>query len=111
MIPAPWHALVLALAAYRLARLIGWDEFPPVAKLRAWATGQYTSKGPYVDGNHLLYRRPLLEHFLTCPFCQGFWTSVIVYLAWRFAPVETLYACAPFALSAAVGLISKNLDP
>lgn len=27
-------------AGYRLTRFVGWDEWPPIAKLRAWAIGE-----------------------------------------------------------------------
>jgi hypothetical protein len=32
--------VVLVLAAYRLTRLAGWDEFPLAKKLRAWIIGE-----------------------------------------------------------------------
>lgn len=121
MIPSAWPAVVLALAAFRLTRLLGWDDLPPIARLRARAVGLkvvmhgssnavggLTNEEPDVV---VTYRRPLLHHFLSCPFCQGFWVSVVVYAAWRFEPTGTLYAAAPLALSAAVGLVAKNLDP
>jgi hypothetical protein len=59
----------------------------------------------------VVYGRPQIAHWLACPFCQGFWVSLAVYLAWVFEPRWTLYAVAPFAISAAVGLIARNLDP
>lgn len=112
MIPTPWAAVVLALGAYRLTRLIGWDDLPPIARLRARVTGERQHMNSTVNRELITtYRRPTLEHFLSCPFCQGFWVSLAAYLVWRFEPTGTLYFLAPFALSAAVGLISKNLDP
>lgn len=110
MIPTPWVSIVLTLGAYRVVRLIGWDDFPLAAKTRAWVTGQYWTKK---EGDRELewgYLRPNLAHLLGCPFCQGFWVSVLTYVAWVFAPTQTLYVAAPFALSGAVGLISKNWD-
>jgi hypothetical protein len=106
-------ALVLALGVFRLCRLIGWDDFPPIKKLRAKATGEraYRNTTEKRDEDILRYTRPILEHFITCPFCLGFWLSLAAFLAWRFEPTWTLYGLAPFALSGAVGLISKNLDP
>lgn len=113
MIPSPWVALILALGVYRLCRLIGWDEFPPIKKIRQRATGETAYRNPTErrDDEILRYDRPILEHFITCPFCLGFWLSLAAYLAWRFEPTGTLYGLAPFALSGAVGLIAKNLDP
>lgn len=121
MIPPPWVGVVLALAVYRLCRLAGWDDFPPVAKVRAWVVGEEivnrgsTNARLGVTDEPVLYgttfRRPTLEHFLHCPFCLGFWLSVAAYLGWRFEPHWSLTLLAPFALSAAVGLVARNLDP
>lgn len=120
MIPGPWVALVLALGVYRIVRLVGWDEFPPVARARAWVVGERKVK--VGSGNaqmgltngaaddEVVFDRPLLEHFLTCPFCVGFWLSVLAYVAWLEEPRWTLYGLGSFALSGAVGLVSKNLD-
>lgn len=120
MIPTPWIGLVLALGVYRIVRLIGWDDFPPVAAARDRLVGaKLVSSG---STNTMLgltseppdlvwvYDRPLLNHFLHCPFCQGFWVSVLAYVAWIEEPKWTLTVLAAFALSGVVGLISKNLD-
>lgn len=126
MIPTAWQFTLLALAAYRLTRLAGWDDFPLAARARAWVTKEtwtltqeqkicaafdvppellgLTSPEPE-------YGRPVLSHFLRCPFCVGFWISLATYGCWLAFPTETLYAAVPFALSGAVGLIAKNLDP
>lgn len=40
MIPSPWEFVLLVLAAYRLTRLGGWDEFPLAARVRAWVIGE-----------------------------------------------------------------------
>lgn len=115
MIPSPWVALVLALAAYRATRLAGWDDFPPIAKLRVWALGESVTArsrpAGQADEYVYVYRRPLLAHLVHCPFCVGWWISLATYAAWLLEPRWTLYAAAPFALSAFVGLTSKNLDP
>ena len=122
MIPTPWVALVLTLAAYRWTRLAGWDDFPPIYKLRAWVIGerwipaseiQQPGKQPPesdIDEVRPAYDRPLLAHLVHCPFCVGWWISAFTYLAWLASPRATLYVAAPFALSGAVGLIAKNLD-
>lgn len=121
MIPSPWVGLVLVLAAYRCTRLTGWDDFPPIVRARAWVVGEkvvtrgstnarlrQTSEKVERDTT---YRWPTLNQFLHCAFCSGWWWSLAVYLSWIFAPRPTLYACAPLAFSAAVGLVAKNLDP
>lgn len=121
MLPSPWVGLVLALAVYRLCRLVGWDDFPPVVRVRAWATGcEVVTIGSHNARQGLTgeqversfrYRRATLAHFLSCPFCFGFWAGVCVYVAWLYEPTWVLYGAAPFALSGAVGIISKQLDP
>lgn len=111
MIPSPWTGIVLALAAYRLTRLVGWDDFPLAERVRDWATGKKISRGPHVQGEHYTYKRDTVQKLITCPFCAGFWISTLVLIAWWEFPTETLYALAPFALGAAVGLTAKNLDP
>lgn len=120
MIPSPWVGLVLALGVYRIVRLIGWDDFPPVEAARDWVVGaKLVRSGTQAQHAGLtsspaemlwVYERPLLNHFLHCPFCQGFWVSVTTYVAWIETPTWTLYVLAAFALSAVVGLIAKNLD-
>lgn len=118
MTPSPLVLLVLVLAAYRVTRLIGWDDLPPIQKLRDRATGVtrhttgssnmgLTDEKPTVVWS---FKRPLLAHFLGCAFCQGFWVSAGVYAAWVLEPRGSLYVFVPFAVSGAVGLITKNLD-
>jgi hypothetical protein len=121
MLPDPWPALVMALAAYRLARLVGWDDFPPIHRLRARITGEQTVTSGSINSRmgvtnerpevSVEWRRPVLAHFISCAFCQGFWISAAVYTAWLFYPTQLMYGLAPFALSGAVGIIARNLDP
>lgn len=151
--------VVVILAAYRLTRLAGWDDFPLAVKLRAWVIGQRWIVAPLVgerfvsydeaeaaladyettstsqfprpqmveresgeevslpgkqppselEGIRPAYDRPTLAHLVHCPFCIGFWISLIVSVAWLiWHPVA--YGLLPFAVSGAVGLIAKNLD-
>lgn len=104
MTPSWIELAILVLGAYRLTRLLGWDDFPPIADLRDRVTGLA------LDGEEVYFRRPLLEEFISCPFCLGFWVSLAVYIAWLSAERPTLYAVTPFAISGAVGLLAKNLD-
>jgi hypothetical protein len=122
VIPAAWPAVVILLGTFRIVRLIGWDDLPPIVRLRGWAIGAHLQQtgsvndrmaltGPVEVESEWRYRRPLLAHFLRCPYCQGFWVSLDVYLAWLAEPRWTLYALAPFALSAGVGIAARMLDP
>lgn len=129
MIPHPWAAVVLALGAYRLTRLIGWDTFPPVAVARAWILGEtwpgelnrmpddvrevewmaMLRSDPELAASRT-YVHPLLADLVSCPFCLGWWVALATYAAWLWLPTATLYAMSPLALAAAVGLVAKNLD-
>jgi hypothetical protein len=120
LIPSPWVGLILALGAFRIARVIGWDDLPIIVRARDWVTGaQLVQSGSSAAlagltgeeaGFEWHYERPVVAKFIACPWCQGFWVSIIVYVAWIEAPTWTLYVLAPFALSAFVGLVAKNLD-
>lgn len=163
-IPDPWPALVLVFGAYRITRLLGWDDWPPILRVRQWAIGeQWVLSGsvrdrvlwadariadavrdagfsivpPNLDLATLemieaaraevelpgkqspsevsdvrpAYSRPTLAHLVHCPFCLGWWVSLATYAAWNVSAGWTLWLIAPFALSGAVGLVARNLDP
>lgn len=128
MIPSPWLFLLLVLATYRAVRIIGWDNAPLIVKIRDWVTGAELATNGSTNARLGLtnesviatttFRRPVLEHFLGCPFCQGFWTSCAAYAVWvavghpgSVGETSWLwYAVVPLALSGAVGLVAKNLD-
>lgn len=128
MIPQPWLFLLMVLGTYRLVRIIGWDNAPLICKIRNWITGAELATNGSANSrmgltpedviSTVVHRRPTLEHFLGCPFCQGFYVSVLVYAGWVAIghPGSTgssswmWYGLVPLALSGAVGLVSKNLD-
>lgn len=171
MIPSPWEFALLALAAYRLTRLVGWDEWPPVERARAWLIGERWLTQPQqiarafdvppeiigidppdgppsrkpswihnlevapwlagkgepcepdppelpgkqpsslVENVRPAYDRPTLAHLVHCPFCLGWWISLATWLAWLAGGDWTLLALTPWAISGAVGVVAKNLDP
>jgi hypothetical protein len=103
--PGPWAGIILVLAAFRLVRLFGWDDFPIAVKLRARLTGER-----HLSDDYVAYDRPSVDHFLHCPFCLGAHISAATYGAWLLWPHASMYALLPFAISGAVGLVAKNLD-
>lgn len=111
---------VLILAAYRLTRLAGWDDFPLAVRIRAAATGEtwvpdddasLPGKTPTSEVPTLrpAYARPTLAHLVHCPFCVGFWISLACWAAFVLWP-DVLYGLGAFAVSGAVGLVAKVLD-
>lgn len=103
--PDWWTFLLLALAAFRVFRLLAHDTILDPARerllgLRGWSEGQMIPPG---------YRRRTAE-FLICPWCLGFWLALGWWAAWEIWPHGATVAATPFALSAVVGLLAANFD-
>lgn len=114
-LPDSWvfDSAVLVLGVYRLARLIGWDQWPPIAALRDRVLGTTVDRlmTQRTETKVLRYRRSTLADAIFCPFCAGFWIGLVAYACWLVVPDATVYVLAPFALSSLVGIIGRNLDP
>lgn len=101
-----WYGMILlALAAYRVFRLLSEDTILDgprnwVLKLGKWKEGQALPKG---------YRQRLAD-FLICPWCLGFWVTLAWWGAWQVWHGGTLVAAVPFALSTLVGAIAHALN-
>jgi len=78
LIPSPWVGLVLALGVYRIVRLIGWDDFPPVELVRDLDTSAARLVSTGTQAQHAgltstppevvwAYDRRSLNHFLHWP--------------------------------------------
>jgi len=83
---ALWLFVLLALAASRATRLVTIDRI--TVGLRRWAVHRYgeTSK---------------IAYLLNCPFCVGFWFSLLATIYWIVAvhPSGWLWGPAWFAMS------------
>jgi Protein of unknown function (DUF1360) len=111
-VPDWWAALLLAAAAFRVWRLLAYDSI--LDRPRAWVVGSHVTGDRYLatSGREEIreVKRPKFAEFVQCPWCFGFWIALAWWAAWLAAPHWTLVAAAPFALSAAVGLLAR-LDP
>lgn len=92
-VPDWWAFVLLALAAFRVFRLIAEDAI--LDRPRDRVTGRLGEKS---------------ELFIVCPWCLGFWIALAWWLAWIPWPHGTLVVATPAALSAIVGLVSSRLD-
>jgi hypothetical protein len=127
-VPDPWPALLLALATFRVVRLVGWDDLTIPA--RRWLTGvgdadhhriatfvdEVVEKGgdPWTGATPPLpisERRFYLSRLVRCPWCLSVHTSLVVYVSWLWQPRVTLGIATVAALSAVVGLTARWLDP
>ena len=88
MIPEPWAFALLALAAFRVWKLVAEDTLldRPLARLREWEA-------------------------VTCPWCSGAWIAGAWWASWYWlSPHWTLVAAVPFALSTTVAALALALD-
>jgi len=91
-----WLWLVIdGAAAYRLWRLLAHDTFPPVARARDAVLVRYGDRWP--------------GELLTCPWCLGWWVSVLVVAGTALVPGWWLPAAAALTLSTVVGLMAERV--
>lgn len=107
MIPGWYTLLLLALAAYRVFRLVGDDTILDAPRRRLLRLGAWREEGDPVPSG---YRRRAGE-FLKCPWCLGAWCTLAWWGAWLLWPHGTLVAAAPFAISTIVGAVGSVLKP
>lgn len=107
-VPEWWAAVLLALAAHRLFRLIALDTIldgPRAFILRAGSWRPDSGADPPRGF------RAGVATFISCPWCAGFWISVVVWAAWQLWPHATLVVAAPLAISSVVALIVTSTEP
>lgn len=109
---------VLIFGAHSLTRLAvtdslfdkqrNWifDRFPPAGHQSKTkpprGTSIHSTNGWYTN------QGVFLGELLSCPWCAGFWVSLIVSVAFLFAPVVVVAGLFPFALRSAVGVIAYH---
>ena len=96
-VPEPWEFALLALAAWRVWKLIGDDTIldRPRDRLFERLGGKASARGTYWGA------------FLYCPYCAGFWITLAWWGGWILWPHGVLVAAVPWAISAAVGLLGS----
>ena len=108
--PSLWVFVLLALAVFRVFRLIAEDtilNYPRRKVLRLAESWEKEGDDPGDD------YRVEWGIFITCPWCLGFWLSGVALALYcliiEWVGVFSFLVCW-FALSATVALIAKNLD-
>lgn len=103
MTPTAWQFALLALAAFRVWKLLGDDAIldGPRDRLLDWM-----EDAPDEDGE----RGTTWTYFITCPWCAGAWIALSWWLAWLAWEEGTVFLAVPFALSAAVGYLGVVID-
>lgn len=105
--PSLWATVVMALAAFRVFRLLSYDIILRGPRVR-WVTHRAEGDGEIYVGPGKY--RAKTDEFLHCPWCLGFWCCLVVWGAWLVWPGATVGASVPLAMSSIVGLVSHNLD-
>ena len=103
---SPVGFVILALAVFRVWRLVAQDDILQPVRLWILSFGRDSSGGRLPGFGPALARG--IVDFLTCPWCFGLWLSVIAYLlarltwSWSYVPATML------AVSAIVGLLGSR---
>jgi hypothetical protein len=93
MIPTPYHLLILALAAYRVTRLITHDTIFNSLRERIW-------KRSPPENNRLGY-------WITCEWCASIWVASTLVVMYIIATEATVVICCALAVSAVVGSLYR----
>lgn len=83
--------VILALAAYRLAALLVFDEFP-FGVVREYVWTRWPPPRGEVPGSAFGY-------LWTCPSCMSVWTTAALFVPWLFWPEGTTVVAAPIAVA------------
>lgn len=97
MVPDWYELILLALASFRVWKLVGDDAV--LDRPRDWVLDRLDREGDDV-----------WTYFITCPWCAGFWITLLWWVAWLLVPYATLVAAALFAISALVGYLGVGID-
>ena len=104
--PTLVELLILAIAGYRLYRLAASDSI--TERPRAWITGWREVPG----GVEQVHRRPQwIDDLVSCPYCLGAWISLGLVALWWWVQTPAIAFSLPWAVSAAVALVTVHLDP
>lgn len=116
-----WSLLIVALGVYSITRLITidsiadrprewiFDRFPPANRTMKKrpnpdrCTFIVTGDHYYVTEGHWL------GELLSCPWCSGFWVSLVVFGAFIAWPVATTFLLVPLALRVIPGMIESAI--
>ena len=97
-IPDWWEFTLLALAAFRVWKLLADDVI--FDRLRGRVLAMYETNPA---------RASAIFGFLACGWCLGFWTSVAWWLAWLIWPYGVLIFATPWAIATVVGFLVDAL--
>jgi hypothetical protein len=106
-IPNWYEAALLALASWRIFQLLALDSILDQPRRYVTRLGKEWEK----EGDALPKEyREKWALFINCPYCLGFWITVVWWVAWQIWPHATLVVAAPFAIHAGMIAAYKTLS-
>ena len=110
---------ILALAAHRVTRLITTDTIldgPRIWLLTRWPASDtvfadYRPGLMWVEASDgwMAERPSWLGDLVSCPWCIGFWISLMWVVLFAVAPQVGFWVGLPFAVSSIVGIVESTL--
>jgi hypothetical protein len=91
----PFTILLLALATYRLARLMTIDVIFEPLRNRIWKKFPPSTQ---------------IGYLFTCVWCQSIWFGSLLTLWYTIEPASAVVFTLPLALSAVAGIITARVD-
>lgn len=89
-----WEFVVLALAAYRLHRIVTKDDWPPSEWFRDRIESRFGVSSSWFT-------------LVTCSWCFGLWTVAVVFAEHRYLHVVPFWVYALLAAATVVGLVGE----
>lgn len=116
-----WPLLFLALGIYSLTRLITKDSI--IDRQREWFFHHFPPEGHQSKrkpkrgksivvsgGQYYVTEGTKLGELAHCPWCMGFWVSLVLFAAFVAAPVVTTFVLVPLGLRVIPGVIESVID-
>lgn len=92
-IPTPYHLVILALAAYRVTRMITHDTIFNRLRERIWRVSPP--------------EKERLGYWITCEWCSGVWVASTAIFMYTIVSEATVIVCSALAVSAIVGIMYR----
>jgi hypothetical protein len=105
-VPDWFSLIILALAAWRSFQLLAFDDI--LNRPRRWLLKldpNWEEEGDEVGDEYRLK----WALFITCPYCAGFWISLVWFAAWQVSEFWTEIVALPFVINALLIFGHKHL--